>query len=70
MRRSITPRRPSTSDRRDARRFTLIVALIALAAAILLAALVAPGAIPLQVVWPPVIALISVAVRLYLGPRR
>lgn len=70
MRRPITPRRPSTSDRRDARRFTLIVALIALAAAILLAALISPAAIPLQVVWPPVITLLTMAVRLYLSGRR
>lgn len=70
MRRPIPPRCPSPSDRRDARRFTLIVALIALAATILLSALVAPGAIPLPVVWPPVITLITVAVRLYLQPKR
>ena len=70
MRRPITPRRPSTSDRRDARRFTLIVALIALAATILLVTLVAPGAIPFSIVWPPVITLITVAVRLYLPSRR
>lgn len=70
MRRPTTPRRSSMSDRRDARRFTLIVALIALATAILLVALIAPGAIPLPVVWPPVIALVTGAVRLYLRPRR
>lgn len=70
MRRPITPRGHSTSDRRDARRFTLIVALIALAATILLVALIAPGTIPLPIVWPPVVTLITVAVRLYLTSRR
>ena len=70
MRRPITPRRHSTSDRRDARRFTLMVALITLAATILLVALVAPGVIPLTLLWPPVITLITVAVRLYLTSRR
>ena len=70
MRRPITPRRHSTSDRRDARRFTLIVALIAQAATILLATLIAPGAIPFTSVWPPMITLITVAVRLYLTSRR
>lgn len=70
MRRPIPPRCPSPSDRRDARRFTLIVALIALAATVLLVALVAPGTIPFTIVWPPMITLITVAVRMYLTSRR
>lgn len=69
MRRLLTARR-TRDDRRDARRFTLIVTLVALAAAILLAALIAPSGFPLHILWPPVIALITVAVRLYLPRRR
>jgi hypothetical protein len=70
MNQSSPSRRRASCDRRDARRFALIIALITLAAVILLAALIAPGAIPLSTVWPPVIALIAVAVRLYLRPQR
>ncbi len=69
MRRSRTPRRPSQDDQHDARRFTLIVALITLAATIILAALIAPGAIPLNVLWPPLIALLTEAVRPYFSQR-
>ncbi len=69
MRQPLPPRRPSLHDRRDARRFTLLVALIALAAVVLLAALIAPGAIPLNVLWPPMIALLTEAVRRYMGPQ-
>lgn len=68
MRQPRFPRRPSARDQRDARRFALILALITLAAVILLATLIAPNTIPLSTVWPPVIALIAVAVRLYLRP--
>ncbi|HMQ29674.1 MAG TPA: hypothetical protein PKD53_03055 [Chloroflexaceae bacterium] len=70
MRRLYTHRRPSLNDRRDTRRFILIITLIALAACILLAALFAPAKVPLHVLWPPIIALITVAVRLYLRPPR
>lgn len=68
MRPSRPSRRPAPCDQRDARRFTLILALITLAAAILLATLIAPSTITLATVWPPVIALIAVAMRLYLRP--
>jgi fatty acid desaturase len=70
MRQPRSSRRPEPRDQRDARRFTLILALITLAAVILLATLIAPSTIPLSTVWPPVIALITVAVRLYLRPQR
>ena len=69
MRQPLPPRRPSLHDRRDARHFTLVVALIALAAVVLLAALIAPSTIPLNVLWPPMITLLTEAVRRYMGPQ-
>jgi len=63
-------RQQSRNDQRETRRYTLLIALIALAAVLLLAALITPSAIPLAVLWPPVIALLTEAVRGYLGPWR
>ena len=63
-------RQQPRNDQRETRRYTLLIALIALAAVLLLAALIAPGAIPLTVLWPPMIALLTEAVRRYLGAWR
>ena len=63
-------RQQSPNDQRETRRYTLLIALIALAAVLLLAALITPSAIPLAVLWPPVIALLTEAVRRYLGAWR
>ena len=63
-------RQQPRNDQRETRRYTLLIALIALAAVLLLAALIAPGAIPLAVLWPPMIALLTEAVRRYLGAWR
>ncbi len=63
-------RQQSPNDQRELRRYTLLIALIALAAVLLLAALITPSAIPLAVLWPPMIALLTEAVRRYLGPWR
>ena len=63
-------RQQPRNDQRETRRYTLLIALIALAAVLLLAVLIAPGAIPLTVLWPPMIALLTEAVRRYLGAWR
>ena len=63
-------RQQPRNDQRETRRYTLLIALIALAAVLLLAALITPSAIPLTVLWPPMIALLTEAVRRYLGPWR
>jgi hypothetical protein len=63
MRRPTNNRRPRTAD--DVARYNLAVALLALVAALILAALVAPGAVSLQVVLPLLVPPLTLALRYF-----
>jgi hypothetical protein len=66
--RRLTNRRPRIT--RDVARYNLAVALLALVAALILAALVAPGAINLQVVLPLLVPPLTLALGHYFEQRR